>query len=72
MDERNELISNLRRVRRAKSTLTQEQLAETAGCTRQTVIALEQGKYSPSLVLALRLAKALGVQLEEIFHLEDT
>jgi len=47
--------------------MTQQELAERAGCTRQTVIAVEQGKYVPSLELAFRIADAFGVPLEEVF-----
>ncbi|MBN1862420.1 MAG: helix-turn-helix transcriptional regulator [Dehalococcoidales bacterium] len=64
-------VSNrIRRLRFEHSEMTQEELAEQAGCTRQTIIALEQGKYSPSLELAFRIAKALGVTLEEVFQYE--
>jgi putative transcriptional regulator len=51
--------------------MTQEELAEQAGCTRQTIIALEQGKYVPSVELAFRIARAFGVTLEEVFQYED-
>jgi putative transcriptional regulator len=50
--------------------MTQEELAKLAGCTRQTIIALEQGKYVPSIELAFRIAKAFGVQLEDVFQYE--
>ena len=65
------IINNLKRVRRANSDYTQEQLAEIADCTRQTIIALEQNKYNPSLALALKIAKALNTKVEDIFYLED-
>ncbi len=48
--------------------LTQEKLAEKAGVTRQTIIALEAQKYSPSLELAFRIAKVFDVPLEEVFQ----
>jgi len=48
--------------------MTQEELAARAGCTRQTIIALEQGKYVPSLELAFKIAGAFGVPLEEVFQ----
>lgn len=51
--------------------MTQQRLADRAGCTRQTIIAVEQGKYVPSLELAFRIAKALGVPVEEVFQYED-
>jgi putative transcriptional regulator len=51
--------------------MTHEQLADRAGCTRQTIIALEQGKYVPSVELAFRIARALGVPLEEVFQYQE-
>jgi len=51
--------------------MTQEELANRAGCTRQTIIALEQGKYVLSIELAFRVARAFGVPLEEVFQFED-
>ncbi len=50
--------------------MTQEQLAEKVGVTRQTIIALEGGKYAPSLELAFRIALAFGVPLQEVFSYE--
>jgi len=50
--------------------MTQEELAVKAGCTRQTIIALEQGKYVPSIELAFKVAKAFDVPLEEVFQYE--
>ena len=47
--------------------MTQQQLADKVGVTRQTIIAMEQGKYSPSLELAFRVALAFGVPLDEVF-----
>jgi putative transcriptional regulator len=52
--------------------MTQEELANRAGCTRQTIIALEQNKYVPSIELAFRIAKAFGASLEEVFQYEDS
>lgn len=52
--------------------MTQEELASKAGCTRQTIIALEQGKYVPSIELAFKIAKAFAVTLEEVFQYEET
>ena len=48
--------------------MTQEELANRAGCTRQTIIALEQDKYVPSIELAFRIAKAFNLPLEEVFQ----
>lgn len=60
------------RVRQARQAaqLTQEALAQQAGVTRQSIIAIEQGRYAPSVTLALRLAAALGVCVEDLFALE--
>jgi putative transcriptional regulator len=51
--------------------MTQEELANRAGCTRQTIIALEQGKYVPSIDLAFRIAEVFGVSLEEVFQYQE-
>ena len=64
-------INNLKAVRRSKIDITQQDLADAVGCTRQTIIALEQNKYNPSLILALKLAKHLGISVEEIFYLDE-
>ena len=66
-------ISNrIRRLRFDNDEMTQEELANRAGCTRQTIIALEQGKYVPSVELAFRIAKAFGVSIEEVFQYEES
>jgi putative transcriptional regulator len=51
--------------------MTQEELASRAGCTRQTIIALEQGKYVPSIELAFKIARSFGVTVEEVFQYEE-
>jgi len=51
--------------------LTQKELAERVGVTRQTIIAVEQGRFVPSVRLALELAKALEMPLEELFWIEE-
>ena len=63
--------NQIRKLRFEHGEMTQEELAEKAGCTRQTIIALEQGKYVPSLELAFRIAKAFEVPLERVFQYED-
>ena len=61
-------ISNsIRRLRFERNEMTQQDLAERVGVTRQTINAIEAGKYSPSLEVAFRIAGALGVRLEEVF-----
>jgi putative transcriptional regulator len=64
--------NRIRRLRFDHDEMTQEELANGAGCTRQTIIALEQNKYVPSIELAFRIAKAFGVSLEEVFQDEDS
>ena len=66
MDKR-QVRNNIRKLRFHHNEMTQEQLAEKAGVTRQTIIAIESAKYSPSLELAFRIALAFGVALEEVF-----
>jgi putative transcriptional regulator len=61
------LNNNIRTLRFFKDEMTQQQLAEKVGVTRQTIIAVEQGKYSPSLELAFRIALVFEVPLEEVF-----
>ncbi len=65
------VTNRIRRLRFDNNEMTQEELANRAGCTRQTIIALEQGKYVPSIELAFRVAKAFGVPLEEVFQYQD-
>jgi len=59
--------NNVRKLRFNNDELTQEQLAEKVGVTRQTIIAIEGGKYAPSLELAFKIALVFGVPLEEVF-----
>lgn len=66
------IANRIRRLRFDHNEMTQEELADRAGCTRQTVIALEQNRYVPSIELAFRVAKAFGVPLEEVFQYEDS
>ncbi|OGO35450.1 MAG: transcriptional regulator [Chloroflexi bacterium RBG_16_57_8] len=56
---------------RARYDLTQDELADKVGVTRQTMLYLEKGKYNPSLLLAHRVAKALNSSIEEVFTIED-
>ncbi len=50
--------------------ITQQELADKVGVTRQTILAIEKGKFNPSMKLALQLARVLGVRVDEIFYLE--
>jgi putative transcriptional regulator len=65
------ISNNIRKLRFNHDEMTQQQLAEKAGVTRQTIVALEQGKYSPSLELAFRIALVFNSPLEEIFFIEN-
>jgi putative transcriptional regulator len=61
-------MKNSLKVFRAINDLTQEQLAEEIGVTRQTVIAIENGKYAPSLGLAFKIARLFKVTIEDVFN----
>lgn len=63
--------NTIRKLRFNHDEMTQDELAKKVGVTRQTIIAIEQGKYSPSLELAFRIAFTFGVPLEEVFSFED-
>jgi putative transcriptional regulator len=65
------ITNNIRRLRFNKNEMTQEDLANAVGCTRQTIIALEQGKYVPSIELAFKIARVFKVNLEEVFKYEE-
>jgi len=67
------ISNNIRKLRFFRNEMTQQQLAEKVGVTRQTIIAMEQDKYSPSLELAFRIARVFETPLEEVFsyHTED-
>ena len=64
-------MKNNIKVLRKKLGLRQEDVANEVGVTRQTVIAIENNKYNPTLELAMKLAKLLDTPIEEIFHLEE-
>jgi putative transcriptional regulator len=64
------LTNRIRRLRFDNGEITQQALAERIGVTRQTIIALEAGKYVPSLLLAFRLAATFGVRVEDVFQYE--
>ena len=69
LGEKAELINQLRRLRFEFCEMTQEELARHVGVTRQTIIAIESGKYAPSLPLAMKLARVFGRSVEEVFEL---
>lgn len=66
------LMKNSIKVERAKKDITQATLAEKIGVSRQTVNAMEKGKYVPSTVLALKMARYFNIPVEELFELEST
>ena len=70
MAKKFEITNNIRKLRFFANEMTQQQLAEKAGASRQTIIAIESGKYSPSLELAFRIADAFGVKIGEVFDYE--
>ena len=64
-------ISNcMRKLRFEHGEMTQQELADRAGCTRQTIIVLEHRRYVPSLALAFRIAKVFGATVDEVFQYE--
>ena len=67
----NRLSNKLRRLRFDNGEMTQQQLADKTGVTRQTIIAIESGKYAPSLPLAFKIARTFGKPIEDIFQYED-
>ncbi len=66
------LSNNIRRLRFDKGEMTQQQLADRVGVTRQTIIAIEAGKYAPSLPLAFRIARTFNMPIEAVFQYEDS
>jgi len=70
MPKKLEITNNIRKLRFFAGEMTQQQLAEKAGISRQTVIAIEAGKYAPTLELAFRIADAFGVPIGDVFGYE--
>lgn len=70
MPDKYVLKNRIRRLRFDHDEMTQQELADKVGVTRQTIIALEAGNYNPSLVLAMRIAVFFGVMVEDVFELE--
>lgn len=66
-----EIHNNIRKLRFEHDEMTQQQLAERVGCSRQTIVLLEQGRYAPSLALALRIARTFEQTVDEIFRLQE-
>jgi putative transcriptional regulator len=66
-----EISNRIRRLRFDHGEMTQDQLAKMAGVARHTIMALEAGKYFPSLLLAFRIARAFGEKLEDVFQYDE-
>lgn len=66
-----EIRNRIRRLRFDHGEMTQQALAEQVGCTRQTIVLLEQERYVPSLALAWRIARVFGESIEAVFELEE-
>ncbi|MFN7686758.1 MAG: helix-turn-helix transcriptional regulator [Sphingobacteriales bacterium] len=64
-------MTNTIKIQRAMHSMTQQQLAENIGVSRQTINAMESNKYVPSTVLALKIARLFNVKVETVFQLED-
>jgi len=64
------ISNNIRKLRFYNDEMTQQELAKKTGVTRQTIVAIENGKYSPTLELAFRIADVFGTNLEEVFLYE--
>ncbi len=62
------VTNSIRALRFAAGEMTQAELADRVGMTRQTIIAIEQGRYSPSLEVAFKIARVFNVPLDEVFH----
>lgn len=71
MKPQHDLTSHVRRHRLAQDGMTQQDLADRLGVTRQTIHAIEKGRYAPSVGLALKLAAIFGVRVEDLFALDN-
>ena len=65
------IANRVRELRDAHDRMTQQALADAVGVSRQTIIAIESGRYSPSLEVALKIARTFDVSIEELFSLTD-
>jgi len=68
---KSEMQNQVRRLRFEHGQITQQQLADKVGVTRQTIIAIESGKYAPSLPLAFRIARTFDVTVEDVFQYDE-
>lgn len=69
--EKHRISNNIRKLRFHHNEMTQQQLAEKVGVTRQTIVAIEKGKYSPTLELAFRIALVFKLPLQDVFSYVD-
>jgi putative transcriptional regulator len=69
---RAEIRNHIRRLRFEHGEMTQQALADAAGCTRQTIVLLEQSRYAPSLALAFRIARVFKVNIDDVFEFIDS
>ncbi len=72
MGKSTKVTNSIRSLRVVHGEMTQADLAERIGVTRQTVIAIEQGRYSPSLEMAFQIARAFGVPLDDVFQYPES
>jgi len=63
------LLNRMRRLRFERGEMTQQELADQVGVTRHTIMAMEGGKYNPSLLVALKVARVFGVTVEDVFQI---
>ena len=70
--KKTQITNNIKRMRLARSDLTQAELARRVGATRQTILAIEAEKYAPSLELAFRIAHILGTPVDELFQFDPS
>ena len=71
MGKPTKVTNNIRALRFANGEMTQADLADRLGVTRQTIIAIEHGRYSPSLEMAFQIARVFGVPMDEVFRYAD-
>ncbi|MCK5763388.1 MAG: helix-turn-helix transcriptional regulator [Clostridiales bacterium] len=62
-------MNNIKKIRRSTTDFSQQELADLVNCTRQTIVALENQKYNPSLVLAIKISEILKVKIDDLFEL---
>ena len=67
-----QIRNDIRRLRFQHGEMTQQALADRVGCSRQTILVLEQGRYVPSLMLAMQIARVFGTTVEQVFTLDET